>query len=226
MKEYTEEDFLLLSGIQHYMFCKRQWALIHIEQKWAENLLTVEGEILHKRAHDQTFQEKRQGVITTRSMPVHSRELGISGQCDIVELIPDESGCFILGQLGKYAVVPVEYKRGKEKPGPIDEMQVVAQAMCLEEMLSCTVSKGYLYYGETRHRSAVQITDETRTRLREICEDMHQLFRKGYTPKVKPHSGCQSCSLKDECLPKMLKRTSVKAYLEESIREVEDEKNT
>ena len=133
--EYREEDYLMISGVQHFEFCRRQWALIHIEQLWEDNLRTVEGEIMHKNTHNGNFTERRNDVITTRGMRVFSRRLGISGVCDVVEFIQDKDGYEIYQREGKYRIVPVEYKKGEPKEGLEDVMQVVLQAICLEEML-------------------------------------------------------------------------------------------
>lgn len=143
---------MLLSGIQHYAFCPRQWALIHIEQQWEENYFTVMGNIMHENAHDRDFVEKRKNIVITRGMPVFSRTLGVRGDCDIVEFRPDKAGIPLKGREGTYQPVPVEYKRGKPKEHDADVLQLCAQAMCLEEMLVCAVPKGFLYYGETRRR--------------------------------------------------------------------------
>lgn len=110
---YDDDNILSISGIQHFVFCRRQWALIHIEQQWAENLLTVSGEIMHEKAHDDTFTETRNGIITSRGMQVSSYELGIYGVCDIVEFVPSDDGAILFGKEGKYSVVPVEYKNGE-----------------------------------------------------------------------------------------------------------------
>ena len=110
---YDDDNILSISGIQHFVFCRRQWALIHIEQQWAENLLTVSGEIMHEKAHDDTFTETRNGIITSRGMQVSSYELGIYGVCDIVEFVPSDDGTILFGKEGKYSVVPVEYKHGE-----------------------------------------------------------------------------------------------------------------
>ena len=110
---YDDDNILSISGIQHFVFCRRQWALIHIEQQWAENLLTVSGEIMHEKAHDDTFTETRNGIITSRGMQVSSYELGIYGVCDIVEFVPSDDGAILFGKEGKYSVVPVEYKHGE-----------------------------------------------------------------------------------------------------------------
>jgi CRISPR-associated exonuclease Cas4 len=150
--EYKEEDFLLLSGIQHFVFCKRQWALIHIEQQWQENLRTIEGEILHEKTHDETIKEKRKDLIISRGMNIFSRTMGITGTCDIVELHKNEQGVNVFGRDGTYKPIPVEYKRGKPKENESDVLQLCAQAMCLEEMLLCEIPEGFLFYGEIKRR--------------------------------------------------------------------------
>ena len=212
MTEYTSDDLLPLSGIQHFLFCRRQWALIHVERQWQENALTAEGRIIHKRADDPFFTETRNGVITARSVPVASYRLGLSGVCDVVEFtespegvkLPNRDGLSTLplrGVLRLYLPAPVEYKRGKEKHDHSDETQLCAQAMCLEEMLSVAIPKGYLYYGETRHRVEIEFTSELRTLVKDMSDEMHNYFSRGYTPRVKPFKGCRSCSLADVCLP-------------------------
>ena len=163
---YKEEDFLQLSGIQHFEFCRRQWALAYIELQWQENVRTVEGKILHENAHDVSVKEKRGDLIVVRAMPIHSREMGVSGECDVVEFHKVQDGISLSGKEGFYKVVPIEYKRGKPKTDDSDILQVTAQALCLEEMLCCTIPHGYIYYGETRHRTKVEFTDEIREKVR------------------------------------------------------------
>lgn len=199
--EYTPDELLPLSGIQHFLFCRRQWALIHVEQQWKENVLTVEGKLLHKRVDNPFFTESRDGVITARSVPVASYQLGLSGVCDVVEFSESLEGVKLPGREGLYLPAPVEYKRGHEKRDPVDEAQLCAQAMCLEEMLSVSISAGYLYYGETRHRVAVELTAELRGLVRSMSAEMHTYFQRGYTPRVKTSKACKSCSLADICLP-------------------------
>ncbi|MGA9398419.1 MAG: CRISPR-associated protein Cas4 [Anaerolineaceae bacterium] len=199
--EYTSDELLPLSGIQHFVFCRRQWALIHVERQWQENVLTVEGKLLHKRADDPYFAETRNGVITTRSVPIASYRLGLAGVCDVVEFTKSPDGVQLPGRDGLFLPAPVEYKRGHEKRDPCDEAQLCAQAICLEEMLAVTIPEGYLYYGETRHRVAVELTAELRELVRGISEEMHAYFQRGYTPRVKPSKACRSCSLADICLP-------------------------
>ena len=199
--EYQPDELLPLSGIQHFVFCRRQWALIHIEQQWKENALTAEGRIMHKRTDDPFFTETRKGIITARSVPIASYRLGLSGVCDVVEFTSSPEGVKLPNRDGLYLAAPVEYKRGREKRDPCDEAQLCAQAVCLEEMLSVTIPRGFLYYGETRHRVEVDLTAELRGLVREMSEEMHAYFARGYTPRVKTSKACRSCSLADICLP-------------------------
>lgn len=201
--EYTPDDLLPLSGIQHFLFCRRRWALIHIEQQWKDNALTTEGRIMHQRADDPFFVEKRKGVITARSVPIASYRLGLSGVCDVVEFTASPDGVRLPNRDGLYLAAPVEYKRGKEKHDHSDETQLCAQALCLEEMLSVTIPKGYLYYGEIRRRVEIELTAELRRLVKEMSDEMHNYFSRGYTPKVKTSKACRSCSLADICLPKL-----------------------
>lgn len=199
--EYTSDELLPLSGLQHFLFCRRQWALIHVERQWQENALTAEGRIMHQRVDDPFFTETRNGLITARSVPVASYRLGLVGVCDVVEFTASPDGVHLPGRDGLYLPAPVEYKRGKEKRDHSDEAQLCAQAMCLEEMLAVTIPRGYLYYGETRHRTTVELSAELRRLVHDMADEMHSYFQRGYTPRVKPSKACRSCSLADTCLP-------------------------
>ena len=210
---YDPDDCLMISGLQHFRFCRRQWALIHIEQQWAENLRTTEGALLHERAHDEQFRESRGDTIITRSLHVYSLTLGLSGQCDVVEFHRDERGVPLHGYEGTWLPYPVEYKRGHAKQDGCDELQLCAQAMCLEEMLCCEIPRGALYYREPRRRTEVDFTPALRQEVRALLEEMHALYARGSTPKVKPTKGCNACSLKGLCLPKLMRSKSVSAYL-------------
>ncbi|MDQ0300600.1 CRISPR-associated exonuclease Cas4 [Salibacterium salarium] len=149
--DYKEEEYyLMLSGIQHFQFCKRQWALIHIEQQWDENVRTVEGQHLHHKADQPFIREKRKNKLIVRGMPIKSQELQITGICDVIEFMADDNGIELNGTKGLYVPFPVEYKRGKPKMNDADVLQLTAQAMCLEEMLVCDVKVGYMYYDESR----------------------------------------------------------------------------
>lgn len=199
--EYTPDELLPLSGIQHFLFCRRQWALIHVERQWQENVLTVEGKLLHQRTDDPFFSETRGGVVTARAVPVASYRLGLNGVCDVVEFTRCDQGVKLAGREGLYQPAPVEYKRGKPKRDPMDEAQLCAQAMCLEEMLSVSIPNGWLYYGQTRHRQSVEFNSTLRSIVEKACDEMHAYFQRGYTPRVKPSKACRSCSLADICLP-------------------------
>lgn len=215
---YAEEDYLMLSGIQHFAFCRKQWALIDIEQQWAENFRTTAGELMHRRAHEEGSFEKRGNLLIVRGMRIASRELGLSGQCDVVEFYRNENGIELFGYEGKWNPVPVEYKHGAPKEHNADELQLCAQAICLEEMLQTVISDGYLYYGENRRRSYVEFTDILREEVKKVSEEMHDLFARGYTPNVKPTKKCRACSLENLCIPKLQKGINVRKYIEQNIK--------
>lgn len=214
---YSEEDFLQLAGIQHFVYCRRQWALIHVEGQWVENLHTAEGQIVHERTHDSTVKEKRGGLKIVRAMKIRSFELGISGECDVVEFRKSEEGVFIPKLSEKYSVTPVEYKKGKKKIGREDVLQLMAQAMCLEEMLVTQISHGYLFYHQTRNRQKVIFTDDLRNEVKKICQEMHNMIKNNHTPKVKIGKKCQQCSMKNICLPVINEKKSVKQYIAKRI---------
>lgn len=217
-REYTVDELLPLSGIQHFLFCRRQWALIHVETQWRENVLTAEGRIMHERVDAPFFTETRNGVITARSVPVASYTLGLSGVCDVVEFTQSPDGVHLPNRQGLYLAAPVEYKRGKPKREPVDEAQLCAQAMCLEEMLSIHIPQGYLYYGQTRHREPVELTESLRQLVREMSIEMHAYFQRGYTPKVKTSKACRSCSLAEICLPVLQENVlSASKYINQQI---------
>ncbi len=224
--EYREEEWLQLSGLQHFSFCRRQWALIHVEQLWAENLPTVEGNLLHQKAHDSTDRESRGDLYILRGVNIQSRELGVSGQCDVIEFHRSQEGVPLQAKEGLWQPYPVEYKRGHSKENDADRLQLCGQAMCLEEMLSCEIKCGALFYGETRRREEVIFTAELRSRVRECLSEMHDYLKRGRTPRVKPFKGCNACSMAEYCLPGMLRKRRVGDYLdrfmEEAIREGED----
>lgn len=219
MTGYDNSDFLMLSGIQHFQFCERQWALIHIEQEWEENVLTIEGSHLHDKADDPFVREKRHNILYVRGLPIHSTELGLTGICDVVEFHEDKNGVPLQNEEGTYIPVPIEYKRGKPKHNDADMLQLVAQAMCLEEMLCCSVSRGELYYHETRRRVEVEIIDEWKDKVRKSAKRMHDYYQRRHTPRVKTDKRCNSCSLRHICLPELLTKESVSSYMKRMLTE-------
>ncbi|MGB4293156.1 MAG: CRISPR-associated protein Cas4 [Bacteroidales bacterium] len=218
---YPEDELIMLSGIQHIAFCERQYALIYIEQQWVENLLTIEGHFLHERVDDPFESEIRNDRVILRSLPVVSFKLGLYGRADIIELIKTEK--FEEGTVikikerdGWWTPYPVEYKRGKPKPDDRDEVQLCAQAMCLEEMYNIFINVGYIFYGETRHRQEVKLTSELRKSVEIYATRMHELFKEGKTPPPVLKKGCRSCSMVDLCMPDPLSRAqSVSDYLKQ-----------
>lgn len=218
---YNEEEYLQLSGIQHFCFCRRQWALIHLEQQWEENVLTAHGRQIHERVHDAHTDDRRDGIWTVRGLNIHSAKLGLSGTCDAVEFIPSERGITLFGRPGKWLVRPVEYKNGSVKVSDCDRLQAVAQAMCLEETFCCCVPEAHIFYHKTRRREKFPITDELRQTVVEMTAEMHRYVQAGHTPSVKPTEKCKSCSLQNICLPQMLKAQSkqkVSEYLAKALK--------
>ena len=216
---YREEDWLQLSGIQHYAFCPRQWGLIHLEGLWKENLLTAEGTLQHEKAHDEFADEKRGDMLTVRGMRVFSATLGVSGTCDVVRFTRCEDGVPLLGREGRWKACPVEYKHGAPKADDADRLQVCVQAMCLEEMLGCEIPQGALFYQQPRRRESVPLDEALRTQAQARLAEMHDLSRKGYTPRTRKGARCRSCSLAEQCLPGLPAPGGVEAYLDRAMKE-------
>jgi CRISPR-associated exonuclease Cas4 len=205
---YDEANLLPVSALQHLLFCERQCALIHIEQIWADNQFTAEGNVLHERTHEGP-DESRPGVRITRGLPVRSLELGLSGQCDVVEF-HELSGEVLL----------VEYKRGKPKAHAADEVQLCAQALCLEEMLRRRVENGALFYGQRRRRTDVLFDEELRALTRNSALRLHALITARVTPTALREKKCESCSLLHLCLPDALRfRRGAAAWFERQLHE-------
>lgn len=213
------DDSLAISGLQHFSFCRRQWALIHIEGLWSENYLTVSGALMHKRAHDEKAREHRGDLIIERGLGVSSRRLGLHGVCDVVEFRQAPNGFPLPGEPGLWSAAPVEYKRGRPKANDADRLQLCAQALCLEEMLCTDIPEGFLYYGQTRSRESVALDAGLRARVQEMTQEMWSLVRAGHTPRARAGRACGSCSLKTECLPSLEHRESVASYVGRHVRE-------
>lgn len=216
---YKEEDYLMLSGIQHFYYCKRQWCLIHVEQQWADNQWTAEGHLVHEKVDNPYLKEKRKDTFISRAMPVHSSSLGFSGTLDVVEFNRDDKkGIEIVGKKGKWVPRIVEFKRGKNKKDLRDIVQLVAQVICLEEKFNINIPTSFLYYDQTNHKVEIKITDALRKEVQDLADEMHELFDSGTT--LSPNS-CQcdkGCSLADICMPNLLKKhKKIDSYLINSL---------
>jgi len=196
-------DSLPISALQHLLYCERQCALIHLEREWAENRFTAEGRALHDRAHDGP-DESRPGVRITRGLPVRSEALGLHGVCDVVEFYKD----------GR--VVAVEYKRGKPKAHRADEVQLAAQAICLEETLKISIGEGALFYGQPRRRTSVPLDDELRALVGECARRLREILAGTVLPPAQyEKKKCGACSLYDICQPRA--QRSARKFLEAEV---------
>ncbi|MGO4883595.1 MAG: CRISPR-associated protein Cas4 [Bryobacteraceae bacterium] len=214
---FNEDDLLPLSGLQHLVFCDRQWGLIHIEQVWAENRLTAQGRVLHERAHEGGG-ESRPGLRIARGLRLRSLRLGLSGQADVVEFRPAAEGVALDGEEGWWRPFPVEYKRGRPKPDRCDEVQLCAQALCLEEMFGHPVEAGALFYGTPRRRLEVPFDAGLRGETERLAARMHELYRAGATPRAVYAPKCDNCSLIALCMPRALgKPPGVARYLARAL---------
>lgn len=218
-KHKDETEYLQIAGIQHFVFCRRQWALIHIEQQWSENFFTLDGAFKHEKADGGPLAEKLGNKRTLRSLRVVSHKLQIQGICDVVELTESADGDYFSKYDACFKVTPIEYKRGKPKNIKSDILQLAAQAICLEEMLGVTIQKGAIFYFATRHREIVTMTRELYENVQHIVEEMNGYYSRMYTPKVKKTAQCCSCSLRDICLPALKGVESAKEYVEKRLSE-------
>lgn len=208
--EIQEDDFISLSALNHYLYCKRRCAFIHIERLWVENQFTAEGRIMHENVHEE-FIENLAGIRIVRGMSLYSFELGLNGKADMVEFHE-------IKDCDKWEPFPVEYKRGKPKSDDSDKIQLCAQALCLEEMMKVKIYEGALFYGKTRRRLSVIFDDRLRLKTKKTAIELHFFIKEGKTPLPVYNPKCKSCSFIDECLPKAFSRkTSVQEYLLKEI---------
>jgi len=224
---YDDESLLPISALQHWLFCRRQCGLIHLEQIWRENRLTVEGQHFHKKVHDARAERKGSSWIV-RGLLLRSAELGLIGKADVVEFEPvgeKDADRLTRGLLFQsisdepdaWRVTPVEYKRGRPKQGDADRVQLCAQALCLEEMLGAAIPAGVLYYGRTRRRKDVPLDEELRTKTIAAARELRAMIESGATPPAEAGEECKSCSLVDECLPKATGGRSAAAFLQREL---------
>lgn len=212
---YAEEDLLPISALQHLAFCERQWALIHLEQQWRDNVLTVEGHHLHERVHDPDASEHRGDGHMARSLRLRSFRLGLVGQADVV--------VFENGPSGPETPHIIEYKHGRPKSDRSDEVQLCAQALCLEEMLGIPMASGDFFYGKPRRRHQVFFSEALRHETIRLAARLHELSDAGQTPPAVATAACAQCSLIDLCLPKVTGgRKSAARYLRLMVTSLED----
>lgn len=203
------DDLIYLSALNHFLYCPRRCALIHVEQLWNENLFTAEGRIMHDKA-DTASHESRGNIRIEYGVHLRSLRLGIVGKADVLEFHRVDDGTWI--------PFPIEYKRGKPKIDDSDRVQICAQAMCLEEMLNVLIQNGALYYGRTRRREEVVFDKKLRQETEDVVGKVHSLIESGITPKPAYSKRCNKCSLLDLCLPKICSRTrSVSSYLQNAV---------
>ena len=220
---FDEDDLLPLSGVQHIVFCERRAALIHIEGLWDENVFTAEGRNIHERAHGCDSTESRGDVRIARGLMIHSLRLGLSGKADVVEFHRVEEGqgaVRLEGVSGFWQPFPVEYKRGVMRHERSFEVQVCAQALCLEEMLAVSIACGALFYGKSQRRYDVTFDETLRCETADAARRLHELVRAGETPRAEYQKKCAKCSLIDLCMPKATAaRQKAGRYLDDIIAE-------
>lgn len=198
----------MISGLEHFAFCRRQWALIHVEQLWRENVLTLEGAYMHERVHDAGFTELRGSTLLSRAMPVRSEIMRVTGECDMVELHSDPAGVPIRGRDGLWRLYPVEYKRGRPNDRGAEQLQLCAQAMCLEEMFQTQIPEGAIYYITSHRRYPVSFTAELRSLVKETIERIEAFRRSFSIPPAEYGAKCKACSLREHCLPSVQRSAS------------------
>lgn len=226
-----ENELVPLSALQHFVYCPRQCALIHLEQIWEENLFTVEGKLQHNRVDGQgkgvlqyAPTEVRGDVRRAFAVRLKSDQLGLVGKADVVEFHRlaerDSGGVSITGVPGRWRPFPVEHKRGRPKDEDCDKVQLCAQALCLEEMLNTRIESGALFYGKTRRRHDVLFDNSLRDRTKQTVESVRTLLREGVTPRPRYSGKCDRCSLFQQCLPKQLdSHPAVSKYIDWMLAE-------
>ena len=213
-----DDDFLPISSLQHYLFCPRQYALIHIEREWQENVLTAKGRLEHERV-DQGYKEFRRGRRQLSGLTIRSEKLRLQGKLDVLVLdledarAPDNLAIF--GLKGMWRAYPVEFKHGEPKENDCDRVQLCAQALCLEEMCGLTIDTASLFYQKIRRREDVLLEENLRTKTAQVAKELYALYSSGKTPPQVYTSKCRSCSLFEVCLPDKLdnKKTRYRSVL-------------
>lgn len=200
---YTEDDFIMISALQHYIFCPRQCGLIHIDDVWQENLFTVRGEILHEKVDIDSY-ETRGDVKTVRGLRIHSYQYGLVGRCDVVEFKQTSKG---------REVFPVEFKAGQPKEDISDKVQLCAQVFCLEEMLNIKIPKAAFFYGKIRRRDIVEIDEGLRLQTEKVIQEVRKIIDSKKVPVEEYSAKCRNCSLAQVCQPKAMNKKKIQAYI-------------
>lgn len=216
---FSDEDLLPISGLQHLTFCERQWALIHMEMEWEENVRTIEGKQLHEFVHEQGT-NVRAGARMVRGLRLRSLKMGLYGVADLVEFHPHDRGIALSELPGQWLPYPVEYKRGRKRYDSADELQLCAQALCLEEMLNVSVPKGAIYYGQPRRRSEIDLTADLREEVARLCSRARELYDSGRTPSPRAGKHCSNCSLESICMPGLAAKDRSAKYVASLLKEL------
>jgi len=217
---YSEDDLLPISALQHVVYCDRQAALIHVERLWTENVHTVEGRHLHEHVHE-AGGDSRGEIRIVRALSLRSHELGLSGVADVVEFHREETGAVIPGRMGRWRPFPVEYKKGEPKRHQADEVQLCAQALCIEKMFATVVRDGALFYGKTRRRKAVIFDASLRKSTLLAAARFREIVERRITPAARWATKCKQCSLIGDCRPRAAEK-SARRYLASMIAHVGD----
>lgn len=223
-----ESDLLPLSALQHLIFCPRQCALIHVEQQWKDNAFTLEGQYAHRRVDETGPRRELKGdLVIVRGLALRSLNLGVSGRADVVEfrrVVGEKRGTTFPDLPGRWQPFPVDYKRGRPKPDAADEVQLCAQAICLEESLAVDVPSGALFYGQKRRRHPVEFERDLRDLTIRTAARLHAMFREQITPPARREPKCERCSLLSICVPEASsRRTTVQRYVDTATGDQEDE---
>lgn len=201
MTGFEEVERLPISALKQYTYCKRRFALMFIDGDWGSNYKIAEGDIFHEKVNDPFFNEKRKDLYISRSVPVFSEHLNLYGIADIVEFLQDDNGVDIGTRPGLWRINPVEYKNGKPEKSGADNIQLCAQAMCLEEMFCTKVTSGDIYYGKLRKRVSVPLTDELKQKTANLVKEANMLLEAAEIPPKPENQSCSLCSLADVCVP-------------------------
>ena len=200
---YTEDDFIMISALQHYVYCPRQCGLIHVDDVWHENVFTVRGNILHEKVDTDTY-ETRGSVKTVRGLRIHSFKYGVVGRCDVVEFKQTNSG---------EEIIPVEFKAGEPKEDSCDKVQLCAQVFCLEEMMATNIPQGAFFYGKIRRRNIIEIDDALRKETESIISAVREIVSTKKIPTADYSTKCRNCSIQDICQPKAMNKRKLEQYM-------------